>query len=113
LLARRQSRKDDKAEGVSAHTEYQLALGATVSVTKEAVVATDGGIWRLIDSGQSGAGWVNQAFLDIARTHAETLVDAFVEFAHDPTNSTFAVLPLVDHSGPRPRPHDHQDRQGC
>jgi len=82
--------------GTEFFTLGELAPGATVAVTTEASVATDGGIWRLINSGQSGAGWVNEAFLDIARTPAETLVDAFVEFAHHPTTSTFSDLPLAD-----------------
>lgn len=82
--------------GTEFFTNGELAPGATVSVTEEAAVATDGGIWRLVNSERGGAGWVNQAFLDISRTPAETLVDAFVDFAHDPTNSTFAGLPLAE-----------------
>lgn len=82
--------------GIEFFIHGELAPGATLSVTKEAAIATDGGIWRLIDSPQSGAGWVNQAFLDITRSPAETLVDAFVNFAHDPTDGSFAELPLAE-----------------
>jgi hypothetical protein len=81
-------------------TEYfvtgELANGTTVQLTQEAAVASDGGIWRLVDSELSGAGWVNQAFLDIPRTATEALADAFVHFAQDPGAGTFAELPLAD-----------------
>jgi hypothetical protein len=74
----------------------ELANRASVRVTREAAAATDGGIWRLVDAGPSGLGWVNEAFLAMPRTAAETLVDAFVRFALDPTDVTFADLPLAD-----------------
>lgn len=81
-------------------TEYfqhgELTPGATVAATAAADLATDSGTWILVDGGSQGVGWVNAAFLDIARTPEEELVDAFATFARNPGNDTFAELSLAD-----------------
>lgn len=55
--------------------------------------AGDGGSWHLLQTA-SGPGWANGAFLDIPRTPEESLVDAFVAFAEDPTEERLAELPI-------------------
>lgn len=81
--------------GTEFFTIGELPVGAAVVATKEAAAAHDGGVWRLVDAAASAPGWVNEAFLDVSRTAAEELVDAFVAFAHDPTEASFADLPLA------------------
>jgi uncharacterized protein YgiM (DUF1202 family) len=74
----------------------ELDPGATVAVTTAADVAVDGGVWSLVDAGREGVGWVNAAFLDVARTPAEEFVDAFIAFARNPGDATFSALALAD-----------------
>ncbi|MDH3731613.1 MAG: SH3 domain-containing protein [Acidimicrobiia bacterium] len=87
-------------------TEYfkvdELAPGTEVAALHDqAAVAADGGVWRVVLAldGQGSLGWVNAAYLVpsdtlLARTPEEALVDAFVAFAKDPNDATFAALPL-------------------
>ncbi|MCP4965369.1 MAG: SH3 domain-containing protein [bacterium] len=50
-------------------TEYfildELNLGDQVVVTNATSPASDGGLWRIVDSATSEPGWVNASFLDI------------------------------------------------
>lgn len=74
----------------------ELAPRATVSVADQAAVASDGGVWQLIDSESASAGWVNRAWLDVSRSETEDLVDTFIAFALAPSDATYAELPIAD-----------------
>ncbi|MFQ5524062.1 MAG: SH3 domain-containing protein [Acidimicrobiia bacterium] len=76
-----------------------LVPGAPVEVLDASDVADDGGLWRLVRSGDGLIGWVNNAYLELYRTEEEALVDLFVAFAADPSEATFEGLPLADSVG--------------
>jgi hypothetical protein len=87
--------------GVTYFTVGALAPDATVEVLENMRQATDGALWRLVRSETGEVGWVNSSFLTNTsaigdRTAEEQLIDAFVEFAARPSDTTFAALPLAE-----------------
>lgn len=80
--------------GVEYRVVAELAPGSAVEVLDASDVASDGGLWRLVRAGDREAGWVNAAYLDIERTAAEAMVDAFVAYARTGVEDDLTALRL-------------------